>query len=77
MKLNLKYSFCECVEATSYSKWHIRKLTEIGRKLGGGADTLALCGRKVCWDLNVRITHFHLEYNACKKCREIYEAQSF
>lgn len=35
MKLNKQYSFCESVNATPHSKWHIRELTKIGRKLGG------------------------------------------
>jgi hypothetical protein len=45
------YSYCEPVTATGTSPWHIRRLTEAGRKLGGGADTPALCGREVSWDL--------------------------
>lgn len=47
----MDYSYCESVTATGTSPWHIRRLTEIGRKLGGGADTPALCGREVSWDL--------------------------
>ena len=67
-----KYSFCESAHAGPFSKWHIRKLTKIGRKLGGGADTPSLCGRKVSWDLNVELTDFHLKNNGCPKCYEIY-----
>jgi len=66
------YSFSETETATGSSSWHIRKLTNQGKKLGGGADTLALCGAKVCWDLNVEITEHHLSQNTCKKCVEKY-----
>ena len=62
------YSFCETVFASSSSPWHIRPLTAKGKKLGGGADTVALCGRVVAWDLNVKMTGFHLSHNACKAC---------
>lgn len=64
-----EYSFCETVTATSISPWHIRKLTEKGKKLGGGADTLALCGIKVSCDLKTDIDEIHLKH-ACKKCVE-------
>ena len=70
-----EYSFCESVHATSISPWCIRKLTDIGRKLGGGVDTESLCGRveKVKgWDLSVELDNHHLNNNACKKCLEIY-----
>jgi hypothetical protein len=67
-----KYSFCENAGAGSMSLWHIRPLTEKGRKLGGGADTLALCGWKVNWDLLDELTEHHFTHNACKKCLEKY-----
>jgi len=35
---------------------------------GGGADTLSLCGRNVCWDLEVELTDFNLRENSCKEC---------
>jgi hypothetical protein len=47
----LPFAFCEPVTAGSFSRWHIRPLTLQGRKEGGGADTPALCGQKVAWDL--------------------------
>jgi hypothetical protein len=47
------YSFCERATATAASKWHIRRLTITGKKLGGGADTAAMCGRTVAWDSKV------------------------
>lgn len=65
------YSFCEAAEAGSQSKWHIRPLTHQGKKLGGGADTMSLCRRKVAWDVNAEITYHHLQ-TCCPDCREAY-----
>ncbi|KKK82272.1 hypothetical protein LCGC14_2805050 [marine sediment metagenome] len=67
-----QYSFCESVHANSYSKWHIRKLTDKGKFLGGGADTLALCGLKVAWDLAVPVEKSRLNEKDCSKCKEKY-----
>jgi len=66
------YSFCETPYAGSLSKWHIRELTSVGQKLGGGADTPSLCGRKVAWDLKVDITEHHLSH-ACPSCAKLYK----
>jgi len=63
-----KYSFCENVHADPLSRWHIRKLSDKGRKFGGGADTLSLCEKQVDWDLSVKLTKFHLANNACLRC---------
>ncbi len=68
------YSLCEAVTATAISLVHIRKLTEAGRKLGGGADTPALCGRNVSWDLGTEINKDHLAY-CCTVCVEEYQKQ--
>ena len=65
------FSFCETVTASGTTPWHIRKLTARGRKLTGGADTPALCGREVSWDLDVSITAHHLGH-CCPKCKEVY-----
>lgn len=65
------HAFCESSWATSLSPWHIRALTKIGPKFGGGADTDALCGRKVAWDLDVVITEHHLSH-ACQGCVAIW-----
>lgn len=65
------FSFCEPVTATGQSRWHIRPLTDVGPKFGGGADTKALCGREVAWDLQVAITEHHLSH-ACPVCAEEY-----
>lgn len=65
------FVFCESINASGISPWHIRKLTDKGLKLGGGADTDTLCGREMAWDLNVDITEHHLTH-CCKKCAEVF-----
>lgn len=50
-RLTADYSFCESVYATGRSPWHIRRLTAVGKKLGGGVDLESLCGRIMCWDI--------------------------
>ena len=70
----MTHSYCEAVIATATSPWHIRLLTEKGRMLGGGADTLGLCGRIVAWDLNVLVSDFHNE-SACRKCVKVFKAE--
>jgi hypothetical protein len=51
------YSFCESVTASALSPHHIRKLTDVGLKLGGGVDTPTLCGKDIHitngWDTSV------------------------
>jgi len=64
-----KFSFCENVMAGPMTPWHIRKLSKKGIKLGGGADTIALCGQVVSWDLQVEITEHHLTH-CCQRCRK-------
>ena len=61
------YSFCERATATSTSPWHIRRLTDAGRKLGGGADTPALCGCEVAWDLSTEVPTGSFDY-VCRQC---------
>jgi hypothetical protein len=68
-----EYAFCETVHASGITPWHIRPLTAAGKKLGGGADTPALCGRIVAWDLSVLIRTDSLE-SVCPRCRAKYEA---
>jgi len=70
----MSHSFCEKATAGPWSRWHIRPLTEIGRKLGGGADTVALCGTKVAWDLAVEITEHHLTH-CCPECAKRYKEE--
>ena len=76
MQNDSAFSFCEQAAATGGSPWHIRKLSSAGRKLGGGADTRSLCGREVCWDLEVRITAHHLMH-CCPQCASEFERTIF
>lgn len=45
-----RFAYCEPVTATGITPDHIRRITDAGLKLGGGADTDALCGRELGWD---------------------------
>jgi hypothetical protein len=77
-----EYSYCETFTAGSSTPWHIRKLTDAGKKLGGGADTPSLCDRTVAWDVNCPLQEFDIIKNpkapntipVCKKCKEAYLA---
>ncbi len=65
------FSFCESVFAGPRSRWHVRRLTEAGKKLGGGIDTPSLCGHvKEGWDLNVPLNQSQLKGCTCDSCRE-------
>jgi hypothetical protein len=66
----MNFSYCESVTASSTSAWHIRQLTDRDKKLGGGADTAALCGKTVSWDLNADVSH---NDRTCPKCWEAYQ----
>lgn len=72
----MEYSYCETVTAGSASPWHIRKLSAAGRKLGGGADALALCGIKVAWDMNVDPIDGRYVNGVCAKCEQAYQEES-
>jgi len=68
-----EFAFCESVHATSTSPWHIRKLTDKGMMTGGGADTKALCGREVAWDVECEIEPLVLiQPDVCGKCVTAY-----
>ncbi len=65
------FTFCEPACVSGFGLWCIRKTTEKGPKFGGGVDTHSLCGRVKAhkgWDLNVRITEYHLAHNTCPNC---------
>lgn len=66
-----KFAFCETVTAGGSSRWHIRELTTRGKMLSGGADTPALCGREVSWDLRMDVNERQLEI-ACIVCARNY-----
>lgn len=70
------YSFCESINAASGGLWHIRPLTEVGKKLGGGVDTESLCGhvkKRLGWDIKPEISERLLQRFTCKECREKYQ----
>jgi hypothetical protein len=69
------FSFCESV--TAAGPWHIRRLTAVGQKFGGGADTLSLCGRKVAWDMRAQIQPdlLHPQF-CCNKCAEQWKNET-
>ena len=67
-----QFSFCESLQATSVSPWHIRRLTAAGPKYRGGADTESLCGRKMGWDLETAITPLQLQGHTCVACLKAY-----
>jgi hypothetical protein len=70
------HSFCESQWATGVSPWHIRQLTKKGLMLGGGADTKALCGRTVAWDLDIPLTEMRLrDHGSCRECVAILKKQ--
>lgn len=71
------YAFCESVAATSHSPWHIRRLDDAGKKLGGGITSSSLCALVTRgWDLEVDINPFHLDKQTCKRCKALYEEQT-
>ena len=82
---NTVYAFCESVAAGPLSPWHIRPLTEVGRKTSGGIDTPSLCGHVTPktngWDLeSVEVKNYPLDgvrdgrRLVCKKCADAYKA---
>lgn len=75
----MAYSFCESTTASSRSPWCIRRLTDAGRKTGGGVDTPSLCGRVRegrGWDLTVELVSYHLTKNACPACKDIFDQET-
>lgn len=63
-----EYSFCETNAAYH---WHIRRLTDTGRHLGGGADTSTLCGMTPSWDILCPISDSTLA-TTCDRCAMAY-----
>jgi hypothetical protein len=77
----MKLSFCETAAAGGL--WHIRRLTDQGKKLGGGADTRTLCGREAAWDVQFDFSPVRLDElekmvprygRPCPACVEVYRA---
>lgn len=79
-----RFSFCEHVWATTFSAIHIRQLGG-ERRLGGGVDGAALCGRDVTggWDLTARVDLAHVDdgllaerNRLCEDCAEVWRAMT-
>jgi hypothetical protein len=65
----LPYFFCERAYAGALTPWHIRPVGDKGRCPGGGADTVALCGREVSWDVSCEVTAESLQrVEPCRRC---------
>jgi len=72
------YALCERATASPFSPHHIRPLTAAGKKMSGGADTVALCGAEVAWDVSdVRLDEMdkleaqqHESFRVCGHCIE-------
>jgi hypothetical protein len=73
-----EYAFCETIAACTT---HIRVLTDRGRKEGGGADTLALCGAKAEWDTKTPFSAALVvswdpwPYALCRQCKTCFERE--
>ena len=70
-------AYCERATATATSPKHLRNLSERGLITGGGADTPALCGEMVAWDVFEVASLFDLErtqanshdsFRLCQQC---------
>lgn len=73
MAIGPRFAFCENVMATGTSVIHIRILTQRGLRLSGGADTPALCGREVAWDLPGRVDEASAaDGRTCRPCLGIW-----
>lgn len=60
-EVNSKFAFCE--SETGNGRWHVRKLDDVGLKLGGGITTTCCCGMVKArrgWDLNVLVNAFNV-----------------
>lgn len=69
----VRYAFCESVGASGSSSIHIRILSAQGRFVGGGADTPALCGRVMAWDLEGPVSEDVVAHRStCPSCRLIW-----
>ena len=59
---------CETQYATPLSPEHLRQITAAGPKIGGGADTTALCGRVVAWDTHPATADDVANDRLCPRC---------
>lgn len=82
-----EYAFCEPVTATTSSFEHIREVPEKIRRLGGGIEGKALCGRDMTrgWDNMAQVTEHSVRLRSrrpsdhnpvpnplCRKCADLW-----
>jgi len=67
-----QYSFCE-TGVMPLPTWHLRELTSKGVMVGGGVDTLSLCGQQMLYDVDTPITALQLDGKTCVECRRLYK----
>lgn len=71
--LKPRYAFCENVTASSSSPIHLRVLSGLGLRVNGGADTMALCGNHVAWDLPGPVNEATLaDGRTCQRCLTLH-----
>lgn len=72
--LGPRLAFCENVTASSSSPIHIRILTGFGLQPSGGADSMALCGHHVAWDLLGVVNEATMaDDRTCRRCVTLAE----
>ena len=65
------YAFCETASAFAKGPNHVRKLSTVGLLPSGGADTVALCGTTVAWDVAETTLENAISVNfTCRSCAE-------
>lgn len=67
-----RFSLCETVTAASTSTLHIRLLTGRGMLLSGSADTPALCGQEVEWDVLGDPEDEAVRRSVCRNCLRVW-----
>lgn len=67
----MAYTFCAIVEA-GYKRWHIREVQLRERSLFRRPKKHTLCGIPSVRDVEIPITAFYLNHNACTACMKAY-----
>ncbi len=68
--MSRQVSICETGNQPK-ATWHLRWLTDKGPMYGGGADTDAMCGASVRWDLQIPIDANTMSH-VCTACRRFF-----
>lgn len=68
-----RFAFCENVTASSTSAFHIRMLSGRGLQPSGSADTMALCGSHVAWDVPGIVNEATIaDDRTCRRCLMLF-----